>query len=76
MLLPVLYIHVCAFSAHTRVHVSISASATHLWLAATPLSVGILETVTRLAYQAYYSVSTSWLTGNHRKVSGGKWWLQ
>ena len=35
MLLPVLCIHACAISAHTCVHVSISASAPHLWLAAT-----------------------------------------
>jgi hypothetical protein len=35
MLLPVLYIHACALSARTRV----SISASHLWLAATPLSL-------------------------------------
>ena len=47
MLLPVLYIHACALSAHIvcvcqrvyKVVVSLSASATHLWLAATPLSL-------------------------------------
>ena len=37
MLIPVLYIHACALSAHTRAHVFISA--TRLWLAATPLSL-------------------------------------
>jgi hypothetical protein len=39
MLLPVLYIHICALSAHTRAHVVISASATRIWLAATSLSL-------------------------------------
>ena len=41
MLLPVLYIHVCALSAHTRalLRVSISAIDTHLWLATIPLSL-------------------------------------
>jgi hypothetical protein len=39
MLLPVPFIHASVLSAHYRVHVSISASATHLWLAATPLSL-------------------------------------
>ena len=40
MLLPVLNIHACALSAHTRVRMPISANATtHLWLAATPLSL-------------------------------------
>jgi len=38
MLLPVPNVHACVLSAHARVRVSISASATHLWLAATPLS--------------------------------------
>ena len=37
--LPVLCIHACALSAHTHERVSIAASATHLWLAATPLSL-------------------------------------
>jgi hypothetical protein len=32
-------IHACALSAHTCVRVSVSASATHLELAATPLSL-------------------------------------
>jgi hypothetical protein len=39
MPLPVLYIHTCALSAHTRVRVYIFASTTHLLLAATPLSL-------------------------------------
>ena len=39
MLQPVLYILACALSAHTRVRVSISSSASHLWLAATQLSL-------------------------------------
>jgi len=37
MLIPVLYIHACALSAHTCARVFISA--THLWLAVTPLSL-------------------------------------
>jgi hypothetical protein len=43
----VLYFHGCALSAHTRacVRVSISVSATHLWFAATPLSLSGSGTV-------------------------------
>jgi hypothetical protein len=39
MHLQVLYIHACALSAHIRDRVSVSANATHLRLAATPLSL-------------------------------------
>ena len=39
MLIEVMFIHACALSALTRVRVSISASASHFWLAATTLSV-------------------------------------
>jgi hypothetical protein len=38
MLLPLMYIHACALSAHTRVSNSANATS-HLWLAATPLSL-------------------------------------
>ena len=32
-------------------------------------SVGMLDNVTSLAYQAYYRLTNYTLTGNHRKVS-------
>ena len=49
LLLALLYVHAYALSAHTctSVRVSISASATRLWLAATLLSLHDAGTITQ-----------------------------
>ena len=74
MLLPVLYIHACALSAHTRarVRVSISASATHLWLAATPLSLPELGPLTQtFSVSSYYlHVNMTRQTSKIRDLTG------
>ena len=71
LLIFVWLLHHCPF--HTGYSDIIGSLYIHANM--TSWTAGMLETVTRLAYQAYYSVTNSWLTGNHRKVSGGKRWL-
>jgi hypothetical protein len=47
----------------------VAGQSIELTLARNEHSVGMLDNVTSLAYQAYYRLTNYTLTGNHRKVS-------